>query len=250
MIRTLGWRRVAEAELPTLKPETRQYLQAYADGVNAYIDRRAPSAMGLEYVVLSQKVKDYRVQPWTPADSLAWLKAMAWDLRGDYDSELTRARLVGRVPAAQIDELYPPYPFDQNAPILSDEAWTPQSRGDASAIPGAATPQQVSLEERTGPEAKDAYAAVQRALAEVPVTFGRGRGIGSNAWVVGPEKSSTGKPLLANDPHSAWASRGSGTRSGCTAGRSVRSAPSTSAASPSPGCPASSSATTRPARGA
>lgn len=202
VIRTLGWRRVAEAELPTLKPETRQYLQAYADGVNAYIDRQGtPSRMGLEYVVLSQKVKDYRVQPWTPADSLAWLKAMAWDLRGDYDSELTRARLVGRVPATQIDELYPPYPFDQNAPILSGEAWTPQSRGDASAIPGASTPQQVSLEERTGPEAKDAYAAVQRALAEVPVTFGRGRGIGSNAWVVGPEKSSTGKPLLANDPH-------------------------------------------------
>ncbi len=36
-VRTMGWRRVAEQELPRLAPETRQYLQAYADGVNAYI---------------------------------------------------------------------------------------------------------------------------------------------------------------------------------------------------------------------
>ena len=155
--------------------------------------------MGLEYVVLSQKVKDYRVQPWTPADSLAWLKAMAWDLRGDYDSEPT---VPGRPRARRPDRrALPALPLRPERADPVDEAWTPQSRGDASAIPGAATPQQVSLEERTGPEAKDAYAAVQRALAEVPVTFGRGRGIGSNAWVVGPEKSSTGKPLLANDPH-------------------------------------------------
>lgn len=202
VIRTMGWRRVAEAELPLLKPATRQYLQAYADGVNAYIDRQGtPSRMGLEYVVLGQQVKDYRVEPWTPADSLAWLKAMAWDLRGDYDDELTRARLAGRVPAAQIAELYPPYPFGTNAPILSAEAWSPGSAGAASAVPGAAVPDLVSLEERTVPAAQSAYAAAQRVLDQVPLTFGRGRGIGSNAWVVGPEKSSTGKPLLANDPH-------------------------------------------------
>lgn len=203
VIRTLGWRRVAEAELPTLKPETRQYLQAYADGVNAYIDQQgSPSQMALEYVVLSQKVKDYRVEPWTPADSLAWLKAMAWDLRSDYDDELTRARLFGRVPVAQINELYPSYPYGQHAPILSAQDWSPQSSGAAaSAVPGAAVPALPSLQERTTPAAKDAYAATQHALAQVPVMLGRGRGIGSNAWVVGSEKSSTGKPLLANDPH-------------------------------------------------
>ncbi len=108
VIRTLGWRRVAEAELPTLKPETRRYLQAYADGVNAYIRAQgSPSKMSLEYVVLGQKVKDYRVEDWTPADSLAWLKAMAWDLRGDYSAELMRARLAGSMSIAHINELYP-----------------------------------------------------------------------------------------------------------------------------------------------
>jgi penicillin amidase len=52
VIRTMGWRQVAEAELPTLKPQTRQYLQAYADGVNAYLHGRDPSQASLEYVAL------------------------------------------------------------------------------------------------------------------------------------------------------------------------------------------------------
>ena len=93
VVRTMGWRRIAEAELPTLDPQTRTYLQAYADGVNAYLRGRSPSQASLEYVVLGTRVSDYRIEKWTPADSIAWLKAMAWDLRGDYSDELARARL-------------------------------------------------------------------------------------------------------------------------------------------------------------
>nr|WP_202881549.1 penicillin acylase family protein [Pedococcus badiiscoriae] len=241
VIRTLGWRRVAEAELPTLKPETRRYLQAYADGVNAYIHRQGnPSSMSLEYVVLGQKVTDYRVEDWTPADSLAWLKAMAWDLRGDYSAELMRARLAGSMPIAQINELYPAYPYGTNKPILSPQDWSPgATSGDGAAAssssspatansavptmlgrptqakvatrparskvatrpaaPVAGTPGELAAE--TGNAAQSAYAVVQRALAAVPVTLGRGDGIGSNSWVVSGSRTSTGKPLLANDPH-------------------------------------------------
>ena len=136
VIRTLGWRRVAEAELPTLKPETRRYLQAYADGVNAYIKQQGdPAKMSLEYVVLGQKVTDYRVEDWTPADSLAWLKAMAWDLRGDYSAELMRARLAGSMPINQINELFPAYDYGTNKPILSGQDWSPLTSSANSAIP-------------------------------------------------------------------------------------------------------------------
>jgi penicillin amidase len=233
VIRTLGWRRVAEAELPTLKPETRRYLQAYADGVNAYIKQQgSPSKMSLEYVILGQKVPDYRVEDWTPADSLAWLKAMAWDLRGDYTAELMRARLAESISVPQISELYPPYPYSVNKPILSSRDWSPRaadelatgpnaagstSAGSAaptsarSAAPtsaGSAAPTGASsakpagaLGATTGKQAERAYAVVQRALAAVPETMGRGDGIGSNSWVVSGDRTSTGKPLLANDPH-------------------------------------------------
>jgi penicillin amidase len=225
VIRTLGWRRVAEAELPTLKPESRRYLQAYADGVNAYIHQQgSPSQMSLEYTVLSAKVPDYRVEDWTAADSLAWLKAMAWDLRGDYTSELMRARLAGSMPISQINQLYPPYPYTQNKPILSPQDWSPTgahpaSAGSASAgsaIPaaaglgapaglgaaaGAATAPTATPPPTTPPALQQTYAQVQQLLNAVPQTVGRGDGIGSNSWVVSGSRTSTGKPLLANDPH-------------------------------------------------
>jgi penicillin amidase len=204
VIRTLGWRQVAEAELPTLKPETRRYLQAYADGVNAYIHRQgSTSQMALEYAFLSTKVPDYRVEDWTPADSLAWLKAMAWDLRGDYNSELMRARLAGSMPVSQINELFPPYPYDTNKPILSGQDWSPPAGGGAAPAAGAAAPAQSAIPSglESNPVVRQAYAAVQQAMDSVPKTLGRGDGIGSNSWVVSGSRTSTGKPLLANDPH-------------------------------------------------
>ncbi len=220
VIRTMGWRRVAEAELPQLKPQTRQILQAYADGVNAYIDSSgSPSHMSVEYTVLAQQVPDYRVEPWSPADSLAWLKAMAWDLRGDYDNELTRARLAGRVTDGQIADLYPPYPTAKRPPILSPKDWRlATSRGpQASAVPAstarpeapsraraarvAPAPAPSSAGVPEGPDARRAYAATERAVRAIPALLGRGDGVGSNSWVVGPDRSTTGKPILANDPH-------------------------------------------------
>jgi penicillin G amidase len=208
VIRTLGWRREAEAELPTLAASTRQYLQAYSDGVNAYITSAgSPDKMGLEYSVLGVKFPDYRVEPWSPADSLAWLKAMAWDLRGDYDNELTRARLAGTITPTRIAQLFPPYPINSHPPILSAQDWKPVSASStqtaASPIiavpPVSAVPSMPAVVSNR--PARTVYAAVAAALDRLPVMIGRGDGTGSNAWVVGPQRSSTGKPLLANDPH-------------------------------------------------
>ncbi|MHB8186486.1 MAG: penicillin acylase family protein [Dermatophilaceae bacterium] len=208
VIRAMGWRRVAEAELPTLAASTRQYLQAYADGVNAYITKAgSPDKMALEYSVLGQKFPGYRVEPWSPADSLAWLKAMAWDLRGDYDNELTRARLSGSITPARIAQLFPPYPIDSHPPILSAQDWRPvaasSTQSAATAIrPIPTVPTVPSLPADVNDKAaRTVYAEVANALDQLPVMVGRGDGIGSNSWVVGPARSSTGKPLLANDPH-------------------------------------------------
>ncbi|OFE15015.1 penicillin amidase [Humibacillus sp. DSM 29435] len=197
VIRTMGWRRVAEQELPKLAPETRQYLQAYADGVNAWVKSKgSPEEMSLEYRVLDLQHPGYRVEPWTPVDSLAWLKAMAWDLRGDYDDELARARLSrgGRIGVKQINLLYPPYPFERNLPILSADDWTPAVQPTAQ----AAGPIPPALRTASGQAAVDRASA---AVEAVPATLGKGEDIGSNSWVVSGTRTTTGKPLLANDPH-------------------------------------------------
>ena len=120
VIRTMGWRRVAERELDLLQPDTRAALDAYAEGVNAYLATREPSELALEYTVLRAGGLDYRPEPWTPVDSLAWLKAMAWDLRGNMTDEIGRALALAEHTPEQVDQLYPPYPYEQHAPIGSE----------------------------------------------------------------------------------------------------------------------------------
>ena len=115
--RTLGWYRTAEREDQLLSAEAREALESYSDGVNAWLSSHSGSGASLEYTVLSVDV-NYRPEPWTPVDSLAWLKSMAWDLAGNVDDEIARARLsVDRDPA-QIAELYPSYPYAERAPIV------------------------------------------------------------------------------------------------------------------------------------
>ena len=224
VIRTMGWRRIAEEELPTLKPQTRQMLQAYADGVNTYLRGRSPREVSLEYTVLGLQLPTAEIEEWTPVDSLSWLKAMAWDLKGNYADELARARLSGRLSPSQINQIYPAYDDTAHPPILSDDEWSPQTsqRATQSAVPSALTTAAARARTTTadagpaatGPaaspapdgaltsaSAQQAYAAVQAALDSVPQLVGRGEGVGSNSWVVSGAHTTTGKPLLANDPH-------------------------------------------------
>jgi penicillin amidase len=229
VIRTMGWRRIAEEELPTLKPQTRQVLQAYAEGVNTYLRGRSPGDVAVEYTLLGLRLPDVTIEEWTPVDSVSWLKAMAWDLRGNYEDELARARLSGRLSPAQIAQIYPPYDSATRPPILSDQEWSPTDAGrpvsssvpsalteatasapttsDAVASPRAAAAPAAAAASADDPvvsaSAQQAYAVVQDALDAVPQLLGRGEGIGSNSWVVAGSRTSTGKPLLANDPHLA-----------------------------------------------
>ena len=121
-IRTMGWHEVAEKELSLLDPETLAYLEAFSDGVNAYIDTHRPSSMSLEYAVLALNGLDYAPEEWEPVDSVAWLKAMAWDLRSNMEDEITRAVLAGRYSEDDIAGLFPPYPYGRHQPIVGQGA--------------------------------------------------------------------------------------------------------------------------------
>ncbi|HEU5484610.1 MAG TPA: penicillin acylase family protein, partial [Microlunatus sp.] len=188
-IRTMGWRQVAAREYDLLEPSTRAYLDAYSEGVNAYLAGKSATELSLEYTVLGLGGLDYAPAKWTPVDSLAWLKAMAWDLRGNMDEEIARSRLsLGRTPE-QVDELYPRYPYDKHAPIVP----TPDGSGT----------QQSAARPALGHAAAQALDAVRRGADAIPDLMGNGDGIGSNSWVVSGEHTVTGKPMLANDPHLA-----------------------------------------------
>ncbi|MFO7777414.1 MAG: penicillin acylase family protein [Nitriliruptoraceae bacterium] len=213
-VRTLGWRRVAEAELELLAPETTRMLEAYAEGVNAWTEGRTGSQLSLEHALLPLSgPSGYVPEPWTPADSVAWLKAMAWDLRSNLEDELLRARLLG-VDLGEgrgWQELFPTFPADRHPPILPeggeviDGRFVPGTGLDDPEEAPVASPA-MALDRAldvTDPAVDAALAAAQQALADAPMLLGDGRedGIGSNSWVVAPERSATGSALLANDPH-------------------------------------------------
>ncbi|MFD5788691.1 penicillin acylase family protein [Streptomyces sp. NPDC127037] len=202
-LRTLGWRKVAQEEYDTvLSDETKKNLQAYADGVNAYLKGRDGKDISVEYAALGF-TNDYKPSEWTPVDSVAWLKAMAWDLRGNMQDEIDRSLMTSRLDAGQIEQLYPEYPYDKHRPIVTegaissvtgkfDPAATDSDGSGANTVAGATQ----GLNTQLG--------ALSDTLDEIPALLGpNGTGIGSNSWVVSGKYTTTNKPLLANDPHLA-----------------------------------------------
>src|SRR5690606_40655107 len=118
---------VAKQEVQALDETTRGYYEAYAAGVNAYLSSRSPAELSLEYAVIGIQNPDYEPEPWEPADSVAWLKAMAWDLRTNIGDETDRALLAAQLnesgetdadAQALIEKTYPPYPFERNPVIV------------------------------------------------------------------------------------------------------------------------------------
>ncbi|HSP52123.1 MAG TPA: penicillin acylase family protein [Cryobacterium sp.] len=207
-IRTLGWRAVAEQEVALLDPVILGYYQSYADGVNAYLATHSGAELSLEYVALGLQTPGYAPEPWAPADSVAWLKAMAWDLRSNLDDEIDRALLAGSLGPEEIALLHPSYPYAAHPTIVAgapDVASTQSvATTDVATTDVAATV--APLPELSDPSTQTALAStlagLRGTLAGVPELLGPAGGeIGSNAWVVAGQHTDTGKPILANDPH-------------------------------------------------
>ncbi len=242
-LRTLGWHRVAKEEYDTkLSEETKKNLQAYADGVNAYLEDKQPRDVSVEYSALAF-AHDYTIEPWTPVDSVAWLKAMAWDLRGNMEDEIDRSLMLDRLSPEQVEQLSPRV---HRTTCTARSSRTSRSReqtptrtpavvrvrvratarvraaargagtgngtgagagfqggaqGGANGLQGSAGGQGPTAA-RSGLQAQ--LSGLSEALDDIPALLGpNGNGIGSNSWVVSGEYTTTGKPLLANDPHLA-----------------------------------------------
>jgi penicillin amidase len=164
-MRTLGLRRVAEANLRHYDAETRRLLDAYAAGVNAFLAGRP--VLPPEFWLLGV-IGDMRPEPWSAVDSIVWTKVMAWDLAGNWRSELLRMRLARTLPLERIQEFLPPYPGD-----------APPRIADLNAL----------------------YSGLEKKPAPEPVFSQQDSVAGSNSWAVNGTRSASGKPLLAADPH-------------------------------------------------
>jgi penicillin amidase len=194
VVRTLGWRRVAEQEARAMPERERAALEAYSAGVNAYLEGRSPGQVSVAYSVLGLQLPLRRIERWTPADSMSWLKAVAWDLSSNRGEEAVRALLLADgMPPEQVSQLLPGYPADRPTIVEGRTGPAPEAPPEAAAAsaPGAAVPAGAA------PALRSALATV----AAVPRTPGGGGVGGSNSWVVSGEHTASGRPLLANDPH-------------------------------------------------
>ncbi|MFD0808279.1 penicillin acylase family protein [Nocardioides caeni] len=199
VVRTLGWRDVAEQEVKLLQPATRNALDAYAEGVNAYLAGRPTGDISLEYTLLGLTGLDYTPEDWSAVDSLAWLKAMAWDLRGNLEEEIGRALTAAAVGPGRAAALHPDYPVAEHPPIVGQGAVGPDGFDQDAEPTEGSVPDQG--DPASAPDAVAALARTSGVVSALPALLGKGDGIGSNGWVVGGEHTTSGAPILANDPH-------------------------------------------------
>ncbi|HSL97090.1 MAG TPA: penicillin acylase family protein [Candidatus Deferrimicrobiaceae bacterium] len=211
-IRTLGWRLAAERDLAALSPETVAMLEAYAEGINAWIDEhdgRLPAAFVIAGLLSgSGNLGGFELEPWTPLDSATWQKVQAWSLGGNVDAEIFRLLADAQLgDPALTDQLFPGY--GDWAPVITPSGLAGSggagaaagARGDVAAVPPIATAQADAL------TSLGRLGATVRGLAGFDGGGGLAgdHGVGSNNWVVSGAHTASGKPILANDPHLGFA---------------------------------------------
>lgn len=171
--RVYGFRLVAEKLLSRASAQTREVLESYASGVNAFIAQCDTKSLPAEFQVLH-----YQPREWTAVDSLALGKLFAQQLSFSIDTDIFRA-LLSDLPRERVEWLLP-----QSSPLDL-------------------------LEERYRTYEPREFSDKQRAiLSEVLQRMRRSRGaasgdreVGSNSWVLSGTRTVSGKPLLASDPH-------------------------------------------------
>lgn len=165
LMRTLGLRRIAEREAAELADPLRSEIDALCAGVNAAV--ADASALPFEFQVMRRPF-----EPWRPADMLAATKLLAFGLSTNWERELLRAEMIrelGPELAARLDPAYP-----DGHPVAS----TP---GEGFGGDGLALVEQIDRVRETLGLAAEAT--------------------GSNNWAVAGERSASGGPLIAGDPH-------------------------------------------------
>lgn len=159
--RTFSLRDAAEKSWDGYDPESKQILEWYAEGVNAFIDEvKGTSKLSYEFKLLG-----YTPEPWTPIDSLAIGKYMAYDLGGNWNLQAFRHWALQNYSEQQMEELLFSYPENAKSIIEANLA-----------------------------KPVDVAGAFNTDL--IPAEFN-----GSNNWVISGELTESGYPLLADDPH-------------------------------------------------
>ncbi len=200
--RILGFRATAQRIYANLADDDRKRFDAYARGVNLFIDQHQ-GELPPEFRILM-----YRPKPWTGADCVSIGTMMVDMLDTHWDVKLARERIAAKLhnpkleadlypvgswrdrpPTGEVVDLTQPQPAPP--PITDDED---DDRTQTRLSPGARAPGRPATEDR-----EDFDPRALRAILGLPACDGCQSG--SNNWVVSGKHTASGKPLLSNDMH-------------------------------------------------
>ena len=212
---TLGLRQAAQDEWARATPAVQGALERYAAGVNAVALSMTGRRRPIELQILG-----ITPAPWTPEDSLAVGRLLAWRLAENHQAELVRGALASKIGETAAMELGGRYPAD--GPAILGVVTVPQ---EAAMKPPTPTRADVSAEalraevEGSRPTSTDLSTEARRAKVEAAsptrgarpteapwppglewLRPGAKRG-NSNNWVVAGRKTKSGRAILASDPH-------------------------------------------------
>ncbi|MDZ7292295.1 MAG: penicillin acylase family protein [candidate division KSB1 bacterium] len=166
-LRVWGFHRIARRIAENLSPPSRQMLQAYAEGVNAFIAENH-QRLPLEFSILR-----YKPEPWRIEDSIGYIRLMGFKLNFAWFFEPVLGKVADKYGLPMALEIFPA--VLENTPSIIPE----MPRRFASSLDDFLQ-----------------LAIHTRSRLGLPVA-----GLGSNSWAVRGARTTTGKPILANDPH-------------------------------------------------
>jgi penicillin amidase len=205
--RNLNFSRAAERDFQQMNPESRKLLEAYARGVNRFIEQHQET-LPMEFTLLK-----YKPQPWQPTDSLVLTGYMYRTLTDTREREIQRALVTAKVGPELAKDLYSPEsgmdhfvvgdPNVKDATTSNaqdDEDDDDQDEMDYDDLMRAGLMHPGLLDAMKEPDLTSYFAhQVKEWLREGDDDI-RGT-LGSNNWVVSGAHTANGKPLLANDTH-------------------------------------------------
>ncbi|MEJ2103054.1 MAG: penicillin acylase family protein [Ignavibacteriaceae bacterium] len=170
MFRTVGIYRTAKMIKEKMNPVALKLLEAYSGGVNFYLNEKK-NKYPVEFDVLG-----YQPEKWKPEHCIMVIRMMAWELNLGWWTDLTFTELVQKLGEEKVKEILPGYP--ENAPTII-------------------------------PSNIKKFTEINNDLIKTDKEFRKfmgmtGTHLGSNNWVVNSQMSSSGKPIIANDPHLAY----------------------------------------------
>ncbi|MFP3948078.1 MAG: penicillin acylase family protein, partial [Longimicrobiales bacterium] len=202
-MRRLGLAWAGDREHAGADPDSREMreVEAYAQGVNAWIEGMGRDDLPLEYRILGA-----RPAPWRPVYSVYFLKLMGWDLAYSSSMDLQHAGAAALVGREAADALFPVHSPIQEPIQPSDGEAGPRFLPVSLPPPGTRDTSATRVAAANAELVQAALAPLNDRRLVGPLASPRPEGellVGSNNWAVAPERTAAGHALLAGDPHLA-----------------------------------------------